>query len=186
MEGQKRSGMLAALAGVGMVAVGFLTWYELSDSSSSETIKGLDTSAGLGVLAFGVVALVAGLVLFARGPASGGKASSWVITVVSVLAFIAAAYTAFAPEQALVSFEASSVAETYGISDNQAEAILELAIEQGDLEAKAGLGAFLALAPTLLGSIAGIQGIKNAKRRGAEAAVAAAPAAAPPTEPAAP
>lgn len=181
MEGQKRTGLLALLAGVGLIAAAIPTWFELTDSSGTEVIKGTDSTAGMGTLGLGAIVLVAAIVLYVRGPVSGGKASSWVITVAAAFALLASGYSVASPGDAIASFESSGVAELYGISDDEAEFLIKQAVNSGELEVEAKTGAMLAIAPSVLGLIAGITGIRNAKKRAVPAAPAApAPAAAPP------
>ncbi|MFP5298775.1 MAG: hypothetical protein ACLGHL_07300 [Actinomycetota bacterium] len=181
---QKLTAGLAALAGVGAIAAGFLNWYKLSSGGESETFSGLESTAGMGTLGLGVVMLVCAAVLMFRGAASGGKASSVVLLIVALFALFASGYSATSPGDAVASFESSDVAETYGISDQEAEVLIKQAIEAGDLEVSAESGALLAVGPSLLGVIAGIMGIRRSKQiRGATSAGPAAALPAPAENP---
>lgn len=161
---QKTPAILTLLAGVLAIVSAFPNWYTLGDSDGTLEFKGIESSAGAGTAGIGMILLITGIVLGVRGAKSGGKASSVVTLVFACLALFASGYSVGAPGDAIAQFESNDVAEIYGISDDEAQAIIQEAVDSGELEVSAELGAYIALAPSLLGIAAGIMGIKRSKK----------------------
>lgn len=145
------------LAVVGTV----MDWWTLSGPvfPSDRTEAGTNYTAGIGVLFVAIVMVVLGIIMWLRGNGGGGRGLAIGILIAALFGFFAAAYSAFAPEDAIKQFEAEDVSEDLGISKTQAELELENAFATGQMEAKAELGTYLATAGTglaLIGSIIGI------------------------------
>lgn len=169
---------VGALVGGGiLVVVGtLLPWFGLTASGDSDSVAGTDMSVGLGVLFFGVLLAVAGLVVWIRSARGLGRGWSIAAIVFGAFAGIIAMWSAFAPESALPSFAASDVSEQLGISETQAEGIVKAAIAQGLLGVSAKIGAFASSVGALLGIIGGILGVRSIRKpRPAMAQAAAVP-----------
>jgi len=180
---QKTPALLTLLAGVLAIASAFPNWYTLGDSDGSLEFKGIESSAGAGTAGIGMILIITGIVLWVRGARSGGKAASVVTLVFACLALFASGYSVASPGDAIAQFEASDVAETYGLSDDEAQEIIQDAVDSGELEVSAELGAYIALVPSFLGIGAGIMGIKRSTKikEGGTMVAPAAPSAPPPS-----
>lgn len=152
------AGSVAALVGT------LLVWFELSDATSSETLKGIELSPGLGAAALAAVGIIMGVVLFVRGGKTGGKGSSVTTVVLMAFVLIIAAYSSFAPGDSLASLAAEDVGELYGISSELAEQAINDAVDSGALEVGAGIGAYLSAIGSLLALAGGIMGITRSKQ----------------------
>ena len=159
------AGSILAIAGV------LLDWHVLSGQGGGKTFKGTDTSAGLGTIGLAGVAAIFGIVLLVRGARTGGRGSSITAVVLTAIALLASAYSAFAPQEAITQFEANDVSETIGVSESEAKALLEQAFDAGTLEATAEVGTYVSAGGSLLALIGGVLGIMYAReRRRAQAA----------------
>jgi hypothetical protein len=155
----------ALVVGGGVVVVGaILEWFSLSSGGESESVAGTDFSVGLGVLVFGVLAALSGLLLWLRS--KRGARRGWAIAgiVFAVLMLIVSGWTAFAPESALAQFAAADVSEQLGVSESAAKAAIEAAIDQGLLSASAGIGAFVSLVGSVVALIGGILGARAIRK----------------------
>jgi hypothetical protein len=164
---------LLIVAGTVIAIVGTLMdWVTLGGTGLPEatTFKGTDASAGLGTLGLAVIALVLGIVMWVRGRSGRGRGQAIAAFVFALIALFAAAYSAFAAEDAVQQFEASDVADLYGISETQAEAQMEAAFQQGVLTADPEVGTYISTVGTLLLVAGSFMGMRAAKK-----AVVAAP-----------
>jgi hypothetical protein len=161
---QKRTGILMLGAGVVAIVSAMLDWYELTDEAGSETFKGSESTGGLAAIGFGIGLVILGTILLRRGARTGGKGSSITAIVFSLFILFVSGYSVASPGDAVASFEKSDISEAYGISEDQAEAAVKAAIADGDLEVKAEAGAMLGIVPGLLGTLAGILGIVQARK----------------------
>jgi hypothetical protein len=196
------SGRSGRTAGLGMLVGGavfivsnFLTWFTFKSAGGEQEIKGIgNEGAGslvmaIGGSAFAVVVLILGLILAIRGRGRGLAIAGLVL---ALFPLIVGAYVSFAPEGAIVTFESKQAGENLGISESEAKAALQNAFDSGELEATAGVGAYVALAGAAIAFIASIAGIVTGGRK-PEALIAPPapgaafpPAASPPPPPAAP
>jgi len=159
-------GRLAAIVMLGGVLLGvlavFLTWFEFTiQTLGTEDLKGNDLSVGVGFLIFTAPVLVLGVILAVLGRGRGLAIAGLVL---SVLLLIVAGMAAFAPESAIVSFEADRAGENIGISASEAEVQLEEGFAAGTLSATAAAGAYLAFVGALVMVAGSIMGIAQAGR----------------------
>ena len=165
---------LMVIGGV-LAAIGaFLTWFDLGPVGD---VKGTDISGGVAVIVFGLLLVVAGILVSVRAAQTGAR--GWSITGLVAAIFTAAVglWAAVAPESALTSLGASKVAEDAGISEALAEAALEQAFASGVLNATSSIGTWIVFLGGLLGIVGAILGIAFAgrRRRATSTATAASP-----------
>jgi hypothetical protein len=179
---QSTAAGLILVGGLAAAVSAALSWIDFTEAGApDQTFKGTDLSAGLGSVFFGVVLIVIGAVLFARGARTGGRGGSITAIVMAAFIVLAAGYTALSPADSLVSFEASDVAEFNQVSESIAKAFMEEGFASGSLTADALIGPWIALAGGLLALVGGIIGVGNARKiREQNAAAAPAPSAAEP------
>lgn len=160
----KPGSAVAAIAAGGIVAIvgALLTWFEIGGAGAD--LKGTEISVGLGTLGAGILAVVAGGILWARAPRTGGRGWSITALIVGIVVLIIGAYAAFAPEDALSQFAATDVAEELGVSEAAAEAAIEQAIATGVITVSAGIGAYVVAVGGLIGTLGGVLGIGYARR----------------------
>jgi hypothetical protein len=126
------------------------------------------------------VLIIAGILLFVRSRKGLGR--GWAIATIVMAAFVTflAVYSAAAPEDSVVQFEASSVSEQFGVSEEQAEEAIRSAVESGQLQVASGPGAWVSAVGALVALVGGILGVRALPKRGV---VAAQPMSAPPPPP---
>jgi hypothetical protein len=166
----------AVLALVGM----FVTWFELTSAGQATTYVGTDSTAGAGTAGFSVVLIIAGILLFVRSRKGLGR--GWAIATIVIAAFVTflVVYSAAAPEDSVVQFEASSVSEQFGVSEEQAKEAIRSAVKSGQLQVASGPGAWVSAVGALVALVGGILGVRALPKRGV---VAAQPMSAPPPPP---
>jgi hypothetical protein len=158
---------LLVLAGTVIAIVGtFMNWVTLGGTglAAEETLKGTDASAGLGTLGLAVICIVLAIVMWVRGRSGRGRGQAIAAFIFALIALFAAAYSAFAAEDAIKQFEKSDVAELWGVSEVQAEAQLDLAFSQGVLTADPEIGAYISTLGTVLLVVGSFMGMRAAKQ----------------------
>lgn len=183
-------GFLILLGAALTIASAFVTWFEGSVFTEGEA-TGIGLTVGIAVVFFAAVVLVLGIVFAARS--RGGRIlSSFALAIAVLLLLLPTAYAAFAPETAIATFEASNFAEQnpgLELTDTEAKAVLEQGFENGQIDAKAATGVYLALVGALLATAGAVGGIVVGGRKDAIAAPPVAqpyPSAPPPDAPAPP
>ena len=161
---QKAAGGLVVAGGVLATIAGFLDWADFAPTdAAATTFRGVDLSAGVGSLAFGVALVIVAIFLFARGGRTGGRGASITAIVFALPILIAAGYSAVAPADALVEFQSSRVAAEYGISSEVTRTI-EAGLELGNVDVSALVGPWVATVGGLLGLVGGIAGLARSRR----------------------
>ena len=158
--GRPSAPMAAILAIVGgaLLAIGsFLTWAEVSGGGTSVTATGIDGSDGWITLVCGSVVLVAGLT-FLR---TGGKRA---IAVFAILAGIIGGglglYDALTAEDRVLDDAAEELATEFGGTKEEVRALLDEAIDSGQLGISLGVGLYMVIAGGALGIVGGILGLR--------------------------
>ena len=158
--GRPSAPMAAILAIVGgvLLAIGsFLTWAEVSGGGTSVTATGIDGSDGWITLVCGSVVLVAGLT-FLR---TGGKRA---IAVFAILAGIIGGglglYDALTAEDRVLDDAAEELATEFGGTKEEVRALLDQAIDSGQLGISLGVGLYMVIAGGALGIVGGILGLR--------------------------
>jgi hypothetical protein len=179
---QSTAGGLILGGGVVAAVSAMLSWIDFTESGAPDrTFKGTDLGAGTLALVLGIVLVILGAVLLARGARTRGRGSSITAIVLAAFVLLGGAYTALSPEDSLVTFEASDVAEVNGVSESIAKAFMEEGFASGSLTAEALIGPWVATTGGLLALIGGIIGVGASRSiREQQAAAAPAPSAAEP------
>ena len=178
---QNTAAILTLAGGVLAAVSGFLSWVDFTVGGQTEASKGTDLNAGLLAVVGGVVLIVMGAILLGKAGRSGGRGLAITAIVISLFVLAAGAYSALAPEDSLVQFEASDVAEESNRSETEAKLLLEQGFASGQFNAEALIGAWVAAAGGLLGLVGGVMGVATARRIRGTAAVPET-AAAPPAD----
>ena len=176
---QSKPALLVIAGGVIAIVAVFLNWLEFSpEGEPSTTFKGMDLTAGAGALVFSALVLLFGIILFVRGPKTGGRAVSIAAIVMALFVLFAAGYSAASPGDALAEFESANVAEQYDIDEDLAKVAIEEGLENENIEVSALIGAWIGTAGAaiaLAGSIMGVARSGKVKRAAAATAPAAPP-----------
>lgn len=179
---QTTAGGLAIAGGLVAAISAALSWIDFTEEGASDrTFKGTDLNAGSIAVVCGIVLIIFGIILVVRGARTGGRGSA--VTAIVFAAFVlgVALYTALAPADSLVAFDASDVAEANQVSESIAKAYMEQGFANGSLTADALIGPWVATAGGLIALIGGILGAANSgKVKEQQAAAAPAPSAAEP------
>jgi hypothetical protein len=166
-------GAVIAIVGGALLAVGsFLSWAEVSGGGVSVTAKGIDGSDGYLTLAAGTVVILVGL--------AGLRMGRRLLGVIAILAGLLGGgfglYDALTAEDSVLDAAAEEIAPQFGVSADEVRAILDEAIDAGQLDISISIGLIIVIAG---GAIAVIGGVLMLGRGSAPAA----PAAAAPSEP---
>jgi hypothetical protein len=155
---------IVAIVGGALLAVGsFLPWAEVSGSDASVTAKGLDGSDGYITLAAGLVAVVTGL-LVVRGTR---RAVAVVAVLVGLIGGGLALYDALTVKDSVLDAAAEEVAPSFGVSADQVRAVLDQAIDAGQLGVSIGIGLYVALAGGLIAIVGGVLGLRQSAAQSA-------------------
>lgn len=140
-------------------------WFEYAPATGDiSEFKGTDFSMGLGVIGLGILLVLAGIVLWRRGPNTGGRGWSIAILVFGLLALLVGGISVADPPEGFAQWGAADLAEAFDISEELAKVQLEELIELGDVEITAGLGVYLVAAGGAVATVAGLTGIVRANR----------------------
>lgn len=158
---------MLAIAGGALLAIGsFLTWAEVSGGGTSETATGMDGSDGWVTLVAGATVFIVGLA-FAAGRGRRG---------IAVLAIVAALvggglglYDALTARDRVLDDVAETLAGQLGATAEEVRALLDAAVDAGELGISLGIGLLL----VILGGGLGLAG--GAMRAARPPAVALAP-----------
>lgn len=154
-------GWLALVGGV-LAAVGsFLAWASVSAAGQGVSAKGTDGSDGY-------ITLVAGLILIAygvarvTGNAMGTKKAMAVLAIVAgLVAGGVAVYDAATAKDRVLDEAASQVASTAGVSESEARAFLDQAVDSGQVGISLSFGIFVVIAGGVLGLVGGVMGLRS-------------------------
>jgi hypothetical protein len=184
-------GAVIAIVGGALLAVGsFLSWAEVSGGGVSVTAKGIDGSDGYLTLAAGVVVILVGL--------AGLRMGRRMFGVIAILAGLLGGgfglYDALTAEDSVLDAAAEEIAPQFGVSVDEVRAILDEAIDAGQLDISISIGLIIVIAGGAIAVIGGVLMLGRGSEAAAPSAAetpepvpaAAMPPAAAPAEPAAP
>lgn len=166
-------GPVLAIAGGVLLAIGsFLTWVtvDVRAQGVSDSGTGIDVDDGWITLAAGIVLVAAGA-LNLRSPR---RALAVLMVLVGVLGLALGVWEIVTVEDRALDAFAEELAPQFGISAGEFRALLDVAVEQGEVDISGGIGLYLVLA----GSVVGIAG-GAIQLSGGRAPVGAMPGAAP-------
>lgn len=170
-------GAILAIVGGALLAVGsFLTWAEVSGGGTSVTAKGIDGSDGYITLVAGIVALVAGLAMARR--------TARLLAILALLGGLIGGavglYDALTAEDSVLDTAAEELAPTLGASVDEVRALLDQAVDAGEISISISIGLYVVIGGgilALVGGLASMRGRRDDMASGAE------PTAAPPAMP---
>ena len=179
-RGAPTAGIVAMVGGALLAVASFLPWAEVSGQGASVTAKGLDGSDGYITLAAGLVAVVTGIVML--------RGTRRMVAVVAVLAGLVggglALYDALTAKDSVLDAAAEELAPAFGVSTDQVRAVLDQAVDSGQLGVSISIGLYAAMAGGLVAIAGGALGLRDASAEPAEVTPAATTA--PPPESPAP
>lgn len=157
-----RSGSVApilAIVGGVLLAVGsFLAWASVSGGGTSITAKGTDGSDGYITLVAGIIVVACGVLLL-----RGGK------KVIAVIAIVAALigggvglYDALTAKDRVLNDAAEELATQFGATTSEVRALLDQAIDAGQIAISLELGIYMVIVGGALGVVGGILGLRGA------------------------
>lgn len=163
-------GGILALVGGGLLVVGsFLDWAEVSGTGTSVTASGTEGTDGWITLVAGALAVVAGLTMV-RG--AGKRAVAILAIVAGLVGGGVGLYDALTARDSVLDSAAEELAAGYGGSVEQMRALLDAAIDAGDLAVTIAIGLYLVIVG---GAIAIVGGAIALRRPWAAPAMPAVP-----------
>lgn len=176
---------ILAIVGGALLAIGsFLAWAEVSGGGTSVTASGIDGTDGWITLVAGLVVLAVG-VTFLRGGAKRGLAI--LAIVFAIIGGGVGLYDALTAKDRVLDDAAEELAGQFGGTTEEVRALLDQAIDAGELGISLSIGLYMVIAGGALGIVGGVMGMRSGGAAPAMPAAASMPAAAPaPAEPAAP
>lgn len=152
------AGILGVVGGALLALGSFLTWAEVTGGGTSVTAKGVDGSDGYITLVAGLVAVVAGIMM-ARG-------TRRVLAVLVILAGIVGGgiglYDALTAKDSVLDAAAEELAPTFGASAQQVRAVLDQAIDAGQLSVSISIGLYVVIGGGVVALVGGILGLRDA------------------------
>ena len=152
------AGILGVVGGALLALGSFLSWAEVTGGGTSVMAKGVDGSDGYITLVAGLVAVVAGIMM-ARG-------TRRVLAVLVILAGIAGGgiglYDALTAEDSVLDAAAEELAPTFGASAQEVRAVLDQAIDVGQLSVSISIGLYVVIGGGVVALVGGILGLRDA------------------------
>jgi hypothetical protein len=159
------AGILALVGGAVMAVASFLSWAEVSGGGTNVSATGTDGSDGWITLAAGVVVFIAGILLL-RG--SGRRAVAILALVFGLIGGGIGLYDALTAKDRVLDDAAEELASSTGSTTAQVRALLDAAIDAGEITLSISVGLYLVIAGGALGVVGGVLGMRG----GAAATVA--------------
>jgi hypothetical protein len=146
-------GPVLAIAGGGLLAIGsFLSWATVSGAGTEVSAKGVDGSDGYVTLAAGLVALVCGLIAM-----KGAKRALAVLTIIAGLAGAGLGlYDALTAKDSVLDAAAEEVAAQVGATTEEVRALLDAAIDAGELGISISFGLYIVIGGGVLAIVGGV------------------------------
>lgn len=175
---------ILAIAGGALLAIGsFLAWAEVSGSGTSVTASGTDGSDGWITLVAGLIVLAVGATLL-RG---GGKRGLAVLAIVAALiGGGVGVYDALTAKDRVLDDAAEELAGDFGGTAEEVRALLDQAIDAGQIGISLSIGLYLVIAGGALGVVGGVMGMRGGASAPTMPDVAPAPSTSPTWAPSAP
>lgn len=160
-RGTPMVGLFAIVGGV-LAAVGsFLAWASVSAAGEGVSAKGTDGTDGYITLVAGIILILYGVARI-TGNAMGTKKAMAVIAIAAgLIAGGVAVYDALTAKDRVLDEAASQVASTAGVSQTEARAFLDQAVDSGQVGISLSFGIFVVVAGGVLGLIGGVMGLRS-------------------------
>jgi hypothetical protein len=152
-KGPTPVGGILALVGGALLAIGsFLDWAEVSGTGTSVTATGIDGTDGWITLGAGVLALAAGSAIVRR---TGGRGVAILAIVAGVIGGGVGLYDAATAKDSFLDSAAEELAREFGGSVQQLRALLDAAIQVGELAVTVMIGLYVVIAGGVLAIVGG-------------------------------
>jgi hypothetical protein len=151
-------GAILAIVGGALLAVGsFLSWAEVSGAGTSVSAKGIDGSDGYITLVAGIIALGVGAAMM--------KQAKRVLAVLAVLAGLIGGgvglYDALTAKDSVLDAAAEEIAPTLGASAEEVRALLDQAIDSGELSISISIGLYIVIGGGVLALVGGVMSMRG-------------------------
>jgi hypothetical protein len=145
-------GAILAIVGGALLAIGsFLSWATVSGAGTEVSASGMDGSDGVVTLVAGILALACGLLAM--------RAGRRVLAIVAILAGLAGAglgiYDAVTAKDSVLDAAADQVATQVGATPDEVRALLDDAIDAGQLSISISVGLYVVIGGGLLALVGG-------------------------------
>jgi hypothetical protein len=145
-------GAILAIVGGALLAIGsFLSWATVSGAGTEVSASGMDGSDGVVTLVAGILALVCGLLAM--------RAGRRILAIVTILAGLAGAglgiYDAVTAKDSVLDAAAEQVATQVGATVEEVRALLDDAIDAGQLSISISVGLYIVIGGGLLALVGG-------------------------------
>jgi hypothetical protein len=162
-------GPILAIVGGALLAIGsFLSWATVSGAGTEVSATGMDGSDGVVTLVAGILALACGLLAM--------RAGRRILAIIAILAGLAGAglgiYDAVTAKDSVLDAAAEQVASQVGATVDEVRALLDDAIDAGQLSISISIGLYVVIGGGLLALVGGFLMLGST---GARSAAPAAP-----------
>jgi len=162
---------ILAIGGGALLTIGsFLAWAEVSGGGTSVTASGIDGSDGWITLVCGLLVLFAGITLVRAG---GKRAIAIVAIVAGLVGGGVGLYDALTAKDRVLDDAAEELAGQFGGTTEAVRALLDQAIDAGELGISLSIGLYMVIAGGALGVVGGVLGMRGAREPVAKPAVTA-------------
>lgn len=149
--------ILAVLGGALLALGSFLAWAEVSGGGTSVTAKGVDGSDGWVTLVAGVILALAGIT-FVR--MAGKKAIAILAIVAGLVGGGVGLYDALTAKDRVLDDAAEELAPQVGGTAEEVRALLDQAIDAGEIGISISIGLYMVIVGGALGIVGGVMGMK--------------------------
>ena len=152
------AGLLAVLGGALLAIGSFLDWAEVSGGGTSVTASGIDGTDGWITLVAGVLVLLAGVALL-------GVAGRKIIAIVAIVAGLVGGgvglYDALTAKDRVLDDAAEELAPQVGNTPEEVRALLDQAIDAGEIGISISIGLYMVIIGGVLGIVGGVLGLRS-------------------------
>lgn len=152
------AGLLAVLGGALLAIGSFLDWAEVSGGGTSVTASGIDGTDGWITLVAGVLVLLAGVALL-------GVAGRKIIAIVAIVAGLVGGgvglYDALTAKDRVLDDAAEELAPQVGSTPEEVRALLDQAIDAGEIGISISIGLYMVIIGGVLGIVGGVLGLRS-------------------------
>jgi hypothetical protein len=157
-------GAILAIVGGALLAVGsFLSWASVSGGGTSVSAKGIDGSDGYITLIAGLVALGAGAAMMRQTR----RALAVLVLLAGLVGGAVGLYDALTAKDSVLDSAAEELAPTLGASVDQVRALLDQAIDSGELSISISIGLYIVIAGGLVALVGGVMSMRGGRETSA-------------------
>jgi hypothetical protein len=156
--------VLLAIVGGALAAVGsFLAWASVSAAGQQVSAKGTDGSDGYITLVAGIILILYGVARLTSNAMGTKKAMAVIAIVAGLVAGGVGVYDAVTAKERVLDEAASQVASSAGLSKTAARALLDQAVDSGQVDISLSFGIFVVIAGGVLGLVGGVMGLGSSR-----------------------